>query len=810
MSYLSNVSKDTFVHHMQNTAELTKCYHCGADCENEQIKLEDKFFCCAGCKTVYEILQSNNMQQYYEMNLAPGQSRQNKNKKDFAFLENEDIQQRLLDFSDDGISVIRLYLPAIHCSSCIWLLENLGKLKKGVISVVVNFPKRTARVTFKEADISLREVAELLSAIGYEPLISLEDTQKKRETKDRSLLYKFGVAAFAFGNIMIMALPEYFDYEDASLQTFLPFFRWLMLALSVPVVVYSANDYFISAFKGMKHRYMNIDVPIALGISVLFLRSAYDVITQSGPGYFDSLTGLVFFLLLGKFFQRKTYESLSFDRDYKSYFPVAVTKLGDSEENIPVNDLKTGDRILIRNEELIPADCILLKGEALIDNSFVTGEATPVKKQSGDRIFAGGKQMGEAIELEVIKPVEQSYLTQLWNNEIFTKGERVDFKSLTDRISKYFTVAILIIATIAAAYWYAVDPRKAFTVFTAILIVACPCALALSAPFTHGNVLRIFGRNKFFVKDATAVERMAEINQLVWDKTGTLTASHGTRLRYEGAPLSDADKAAFKALARQSNHPLSRMLYNSLQGESISLTDYNEEAGKGSRAKVDDDTYRLGSADWAHAGEAENVLNETRVYISKNEKFVGYFLVQNEYRKGAFDLIKRLGSQFGQSLLSGDSSGEKAVLQPVFGEGADLHFNQKPDDKLALIKNLQSKGQRVLMIGDGLNDAGALRQSDVGISLSEDVNTFSPACDAILDATELTRFDTFLQFTRTAKRIIIASFVLSFAYNLVGLSFAAAGLLSPVVSAILMPLSSITIVVFVTVVSNVGARKRGL
>jgi Cu+-exporting ATPase len=795
---------------MQQTAELTKCFHCGADCENEQVKLDDKQFCCMGCKTVYEILQANDMQQYYAMNLAPGQSRRNKKQKDFAFLANEDIRQRLLDFSDDGISVIRLYLPQIHCSSCIWLLENLGKLKKGIISVVVNFPRRTARITFKEADISLKDVAELLSAIGYEPLISLEDTERKRETKDRSLLYKFGVAAFAFGNVMIMALPEYFDYTDATLQTFLPFFRWLMLALSVPVVVYSANDYFISAYKGLKHRYMNIDVPIALGISVLFLRSAYDVITQSGPGYFDSLTGLVFFLLLGKFFQRKTYESLSFDRDYKSYFPVAVTRLGEVEDTIPVNDLKTGDRILIRNEELIPADCILLKGEALIDNSFVTGEATPVKKQSGDRIFAGGKQLGEAIELEVIKPVEQSYLTQLWNHEVFSSGKELDFKNLTDRISKYFTVAILIIATAAATYWYVVEPAKAITVFTAILIVACPCALALSAPFTHGNVLRILGRNRFFVKDANAIERMAEINHVVWDKTGTLTVSRGTHLSYSGDPLTREDRIAVKSLARQSNHPLSRLLYNHMQEEIAQITNFREDAGQGSEGLINDVNYRLGAAAWTFGNGAANRLNETRVYVARNEKQLGFFKVENAYRPGVFELIRRLAGDFKQSLLSGDRAGEKDVLQPVFGTNAHLYFNQKPDDKLALIEKLQEKKQRILMIGDGLNDAGALRKSDVGISLSEDVNTFSPACDAILDATELTRLDTFLQFSRSAKRIIIASFALSFTYNLVGLSFAAAGLLSPVVSAILMPLSSITIVVFVTVVSNIIGRRFGL
>jgi len=186
---------------------------------------------------------------------------------------------------------------------------------------------------------------------------------------------------------MIMALPEYFDYNDSTLQTFLPFFRWLMLALSIPVVFYSASDYFTSAYKGLKNKFINIDVPIALGISVLFIRSIYEIVTLTGPGYFDSLTGLVFFLTLGKFFQRKTYDSLSFDRDYKSYFPVAVTRLGKKEKSIAVTDLKKGDRILIRNEELIPTDSILISKEAFIDNSFVTGESVLVHKYSGDKIY---------------------------------------------------------------------------------------------------------------------------------------------------------------------------------------------------------------------------------------------------------------------------------------------------------------------------------------------------------------------------------------------------------------------------------------
>ncbi len=786
------------------------CFHCGADCPDKTLVLNDKYFCCLGCKTVYEILNSHNMAEYYEMNIAPGQTRLNKKKRDFSYLEKPEIQQQLLDFSDDGISVINLFLPAIHCSSCIWLLEHINHLKDGILHSQVNFAKRSARITFKHDLISLIELVELLVAIGYEPTISLEDAGPKKNKIDRSLLYKIGIAGFAFGNVMIMALPEYFDYEDSTLQMFLPFFRWIMLGLSVPVVVFSASEYFVSAIKGLRHKYMNIDVPIALGILVLFLRSSYDIFTNSGPGYFDSLTGLVFFLLLGKIFQRKTYDSLSFERDYKSYFPIAVTKLGDKEESIAVSDLKTGDRILIRNEELIPADCILLKGNALIDNSFVTGEATPIKKISGDKIFAGGKQLGEAIEVEIIKPVNQSYLTQLWNHAVFNKTEHLDFKNFTDRISKHFTIAIMIVATMAAGYWYIVDSSKVFTVFTAILIVACPCALALSAPFTLGNVLRIFGRNKFFVKDANSVERLAEINYLVWDKTGTLTASHGSKLQFVGPALAAEDVAVFKAMARQSNHPLSRMLFNFLPEDVLPISDFKEFPGKGTEAALNRKKFRLGAASFCHVKQEEKRFNETRIYLAIESENVGYFKVQNEYRAGVFDLIKRLNNSFSQTVLSGDGAGERDVLQPVFGDKSTLYFNQKPADKLALIEKLQEKSNRVLMVGDGLNDAGALKQSNFGISISEDVNAFSPACDAILDASKITDLDKYLIFAQKAKKIIIASFILSFSYNLVGLSFAAAGLLSPVVSAILMPLSSITIVVFVTLASNWVAKKMNL
>ena len=791
--------------------EKTKCYHCGAECADDSIHIGDKIFCCNGCKTVYEILNENEMCSYYNIEDMPGITPKGKFKGRFDFLSNTDISKGLIDFSDNGITIVSFYTPSMHCSSCIWLLENLNKLNVGVISSQVNFPKKTVRVTFSEEKTTLQDVAELMAAIGYEPVINLNDLEKDHKKVDRALIYKVAVAGFAFGNIMLLALPEYFEVNEFWLDQFKPFFRWIMLLFSIPVLLYSASDYFVSAYKGLKHKYINIDVPIVLGILVLFIRSSYEVISNTGSGYFDSLTGLVFFLLLGKFFQDKTYKSLSFDRDYKSYFPVAVTRIrADKEENIQVSKLNPGDRILIRNEELIPADCVLIKGEAMIDNSFVTGESKLVSKKTGDKVFAGGKQIGEAIELDVIKTVSQSYLTQLWNHDVFSKDSKHNFKSLTDSVSQYFTFFILGLAFVSAGYWYYTDHIAiAINVFTAVLIVACPCALALSAPFTMGNVLRVLGRNRFYVKNAETLEEMATITHVVFDKTGTITQNDKSKVSFVGEKLNDAEKRNLKSILRQSNHPLSRTLYDSIFAlGSADTSAFEEIAGKGMIATIDDNEFKVGSASLVGYTSEEEV-NQTRVYIKINSEIKGYYLFENIYRSS----LSKVFEAFGKakiSILSGDNAGEENNLDKITPKGTTLIFNKKPEGKLEYIKSLQDNGEKVMMVGDGLNDAGALMQSNVGVTVSENINSFSPACDAILDAEVFDDFPTFIKLANQSRKVVIWSFGMSFLYNTVGLYFAVSGLLSPIVAAILMPISSISVVVSVTIATNILARKNRL
>ncbi len=441
----------------------TPCYHCGTDCKSNPIEFDDKAFCCNGCKTVYEILNQNELSCYYDLESAPGSIPKEIQGK-YDYLDNPDIANKITTFDDGSTTVVNLFIPSIHCSSCIWVLENLEKLNKGIKTTQVNFPKKELRITFKNQEITLRQVVELISSIGYEPYISLENYEQASNATDKTIIYQIAIAGFAFGNIMMLSFPEYFEVDEFWLNRFKPFFRFLMFSFSVPVVIYAARDYFISAYLGLKKGLLTIDVPLSLGILVLFLRSSYEVFSNTGQGYFDSLAGLVFFLLLGKFFQKKTYSFLSFERDYKSYFPIAITKINKDQSHltIVVNDIQKGDRILIRNEEIIPVDGIMIKGNALIDYSFVTGESLPIIKKSGDKLYAGGKQTQGAIEMEALETVTQSYLTQLWSNDIFQKSSTRNIKTITDKISKYFTIIILLIAFLSGTYWYFHDLSTAF------------------------------------------------------------------------------------------------------------------------------------------------------------------------------------------------------------------------------------------------------------------------------------------------------------------------------------------------------------
>lgn len=795
-------------------ADKLICYHCGEECSDSNIAIGEKLFCCNGCKTVYELLDANDLCTYYNLDESPGLTKKNDLKKNFDFLDDPELIEKLIDFTDGKTTSVTFSLPQVHCSSCIWILENLYKMDEGIIHSEANFLKKIVSIKFSEQKTNLKKIVTLLTSIGYEPDLNLADKEFEQSAIiNKKLWYKIGVAGFAAGNIMLFSFPEYLGLNEFGNDQIKPVFNYLNILFSLPVFVYSASDYFISAFKGLKKKIVNVDVPISIGIFVLFARSLYEILTQTGAGYLDSMTALVFFLIVGKMFQSKTYAALNFERNYKSYFPIYVTIIKNKLETTkPVEKLYVGDRIVIKNGEIIPADSILINGIAFIDYSFVTGESEPIEKVNGDLIYAGGRQVGSAIEVETVKEVSQSYLTQLWNNKVFHKEDESKIDAFVNVVSKYFTFIIISIAGLAALYWLPVSSDLAFNALTAVLIIACPCALALSTPFTLGNSMRIFGRNKFYLKSTHIIEKLSSITSIVFDKTGTITETKNANVKFIGNELTENEIKLIKSLVRNSSHPLSKSIFNLFNSNDLfDIIDYREIPGQGISAKINNQFIQIGSQTYVtESGNSDDINLSTKVYLSINNSLKGFFAIGNNYRPELSSVISLLQNDYKLSLLSGDNDSEKDILKNYFKSDTEMLFKQTPYDKLTYIETLQNNGEKVLMIGDGLNDAGALKRSNVGISIAEDINNFSPACDGILDAQSFKKLNTFIKFSKTSKNIIIFSFIISFIYNIVGISFAVQGTLSPVISAILMPLSSISVVIFATLATNILAKKQGL
>lgn len=795
----------------QTILNTTRCFHCNDLCEPADLLVFDsKKFCCSGCKTVYQILNKNALCDYYTFNDVAGiKVNSSMDTHKFAFLDNPVIAAKFVTFANQQQTAVKFYLPQIHCSSCLWLLENLHKINSAIFFSSVNFPDKEVTVHFNQFKLSVREVAELLASIGYEPHVALNINQasiKKNKVLSRKSIIKIGVAGFCFANIMMLSFPEYLGLEVMAKDGLsVEVFRWFNLFLSLPVLLYSGREFFVNSWFGFKQKMLNIDAPIALALVVTFSRSIYEIVLQTGGGYLDSMSGIIFFMLLGRAFQTKTFADLKFNRDFTSYFPIAVCKVSDTNEEyyLPVNEVKVDDNIRIRNNEVIPVDGILVKGKADIDYSFVTGENETTRVKIGDIIYAGGKQTNGVIDLLVVQPFSQNNFTRLWNNEAFKKEEKNGY-SFTGVISNYFAAFVFVIAFAAFTYWINVLPVNAWNAMTAVLIVACPCALLLTTTFTQGFLMNIFSKNGLYLKNANILQTIPFVKHIVFDKTGTLTYPNMSSVKYTGDKLDPHTEKIFAAMFAQSLHPLSKSIARSLNHvDGYTLQNVKEVTGKGLEAWENDVHYKAGSASFV--SNADEYKNDSQVWIAVNDIVLGNYAVNNLLRKHIETMIHDL--PYPVSVLSGDNSRSEQYLTSLFNRKIDFLFQQSPQDKLHYIGSLQQNSNIVMMVGDGLNDAGALSKSNIGIAVVDNTIQFSPASDGILLASKLPYFYHFIKAAIYSKKLITLTFIISLVYNVFGIYFSVTAQMSPLVAAILMPLSTSSIVL-TTLVGSIIIEKK--
>lgn len=695
---------------------------------------------------------------------------------------------------DPAMTTHVLYVPLIHCAGCIAKIESHINAIPGVAFARVNLSRKELRVTAK-ANLQADSIIDSMSKIGF-PAEEIDPAQLPVNDNQQAnvLLKRVAVAGFGTMNVMLLSVAVWAGADTATRQ----FLHLISALVALPILVYSAQPFFANALFALRALRMNMDVPISLAVLLAALTSLYEALTGGSHAYFDAALSLTFFLLAGRYLDLKARQKArsAAAQLARMQTHVAYQKKGGRTCEIPVSDLAPGMTVLVRPSERIPADGVIRKGKADVDRSFLTGEAVPVTLMRSAEVFAGEKCLDGVLEIEVTKRADDSVVSRFIDLVEIAEKSRAKYSALADRASAVYAplVHLLAVAAFGIWFWLAADAYLALTIAISVLIITCPCALGLAVPAVMTvTSSRLFARG-VLLKSATALERIAEIDTIVFDKTGTLTSGRFRPTTMEGWKTEEL--ALLRELADASRHPLARAIIKALpevQPASIKIEAVTETPGCGMSAKYSGMTVRLGKPEWL-CGSAGNYRGSGRLGFRIDQGPVKWLEFSEEVQPDVGNMLARLDEAgVHRILLTGDHEEAAAKMATRLGFQS-YHGGMTPAAKLKFISALKAGGSSVMMVGDGINDTGAMAAANAAVVPASALDAARATADVVLLGGNLQALPSLLAFAKIARRRVFQNFAAAGLYNLVAIPLAFAGFVTPLLAAIAMSASSITVV----------------
>lgn len=800
------------------------CFHCGevaleGNRWSLEIDGEPRIMCCPACKAVAETIIDSGLKDYYRHRTAlpevsPKQKRraQNDVRDEFKLYDEAAIQRpfviRHKHEQQAAETEAILVISGISCAACAWLIEHRLKQLEEVVSVNLNLTTHRLMVRWLDSELKLSQIFEEIHQLGYQAHpFSATQAEQQRIKESKTAFRRLAVAGFAAMQVMMLSVPLYVGELRGILEQYQLFLRSASMLFATAVVLYSARPFFSAALRDLKSFHLTMDVPVSIAILLAYFSSVWSTVNQGPEIYFDSVCMFTFFLLTGRFFEmRARHRMTQAGNNLLDLMPSGATK-STPTGNIVIasNDIQVDDLLIIKPGQKIPADGIVESGKSAVDEAAITGEYLPIDKSPGDRLIGGTHNVESQLFMRVTATGANAQLNTIMRLMDRAQQEKPAIAIFADKVASRFVAAVLIIAGSIAIAWSFIDPSQAFWITLAVLVVTCPCALSLATPTALTAATAALREQGLLISKGHVLEGLNQIDRVVFDKTGTLTC--GELSLEQSLPTGDhivlTEQQAIKiaaTLEQYSNHPIARAFTSQ---QLFNTENIEQVTGKGIEGQlrqqddIPDGIYRIGRADFAFPqAQLSPPIEDERQWLllADQAQPLFWFALSDSLRQGAQNMVKALRkADIKVSILTGDPSAQVESVANALSID-DVHKGLSPEQKLAFATDWQQQGERVMMVGDGINDVPSLARADIAIAIGQASDLTQTNADAVITNNNLTTLLHALSKGKKTNRIIRQNIYWALLYNVLALPLAAMGFIPPWAAAIGMSLSSLIVV----------------